>query len=44
MDAYRELAATLIEIAATSSRRSGRPRQLSVALATSEFLQAIVRD
>ena len=43
MDAYRELAATLIEIAATSSRRSGRPRQLSVALATSEFLQAIVR-
>ena len=43
IDAYRELAATLIEIAATSSRRSGRPRQLSVALATSEFLQAIVR-
>lgn len=43
IDAYRELAATLIQRAATRSRDGEDCNQLSVSLMTSEFLQYLVR-
>ena len=43
IDAYRELAATLIERATSNSRRERTDKQLAVSVATSEFLQSIVR-
>ncbi len=43
IDAYRELAATLIERATTNRFLIGPDKQLAVSFATSEFLQALVR-
>ncbi len=43
IDAYRELAATLIERAATNSNLARTNKHLAVSVATSEFLQSIVR-
>ena len=43
IDAYRELAATLINRATSESRRDRVVNQLAVRIATSEFLQSIVR-
>ena len=43
IDAYRELAATLINRATSGSRRGRVVNQLAVRIATSEFLQSIVR-
>ena len=43
IDAYRELAANLIERATAISRRERTNEQLAVSVATSEFLQSIVR-
>ena len=43
IDAYRELTATLIELAAARPRTFRKQRQMAVAFPTSEFLQALVR-
>ena len=43
LDAYRELAATLINRATVDSRRNEANNPLAVGFATSEFLQSIVR-
>ena len=43
IDAYRELAATLIQRAAADYRNPRTDAQLSVSVATSEFLQSLVR-